>query len=262
MYDIGVDISTDSSNEHRKEIPMAMNRKKSKSPIKFVIRTAKIVKFVQIEMIMADNYLEKKFQQLQDARKVVVKRNHPSLDTLLHRNRSHRGYDRTRAVSLDELKKIVEVNTLTPSAMNRQALRFRPVTRETGAEKVLRRIRLGGALPELHLPLPGTEPEAFILVCATVPEDRFADIDLGISLQSMGLKAVEMGLNALIICAFDREGLAEDFGLDAAPLAVLAVGKGAERIFLKPVGAGESLRYYRKDGVHYVPKLRLEDLLL
>ena len=126
---------------------------------------------------MADNYLENKFDQLQKARKVVVKRNNPSLDTLLHKNRSHRGYDKSRVVTEDELRKIVAVNPLLPSGMNRQALRFKLVTRDTGAEKVLRRIRLGGALPELHLPLPGTEPEAFILVCATVPEDRIVDID-------------------------------------------------------------------------------------
>lgn len=211
---------------------------------------------------MADNYLEKKFQQMQDARKVVVKRNNPSLDTLLHRNRSHRGFDKNRTVTEEELRKIVSVNSLLPSAMNRQPLRFKLVTRTSGAEKVLARIRLGGALPQLHLPLPGTEPEAFILVCAAVAEDRFVDIDLGISLQSMGLKAVEMGLNALTICAFDQEALAKDFALPSAPLAVLAVGKGSDSIFLKPSGPEESRAYYRKEGVHYVPKLRPEDLLL
>ncbi len=211
---------------------------------------------------MADNYLENKFDQLQKARKVVVKRNNPSLDTLLHKNRSHRGYDKSRVVTEDELRKIVAVNPLLPSGMNRQALRFKLVTRDTGAEKVLRRIRLGGALPELHLPLPGTEPEAFILVCATVPEDRIVDIDLGISLQSMGLKAVEMGLNALIICAYDKQAVQEDFGLVYPPLAILAVGKGSESIFLKPVAEGETLKYYRVDGVHFVPKIRVEDLLL
>ena len=211
---------------------------------------------------MADNYLENKFDQLQKARKVVVQRNNPSLDTLLHRSRSHRGYDKSRVVTEEELRKIVAVNPLLPSGMNRQALRFKLVTRDTGAEKVLRRIRLGGALPELHLPLPGTEPEAFILVCATVPEDRIVDIDLGISLQSMGLKAVEMGLNALIICAYDKQAVQEDFGLVYPPLAILAVGKGSESIFLKPVAEGETLKYYRVDGVHFVPKIRVEDLLL
>ena len=210
---------------------------------------------------MADNYLEKKYEELREKRP-VIRRNHLSLDTLLHRNRSYRGYDPSRTVTRDELLKLVEVTTLVPSGMNRQALRFKLVTRETGAEKVLRRIRLGGALPELHLPLPGTEPEAFILVCATVLEDRIVDIDLGISLQSMGLKAVEMGLNALIICAFDKQAVQEDFGLAYPPLAILAVGKGSESIFLKPVAEGETLKYYRVDGVHFVPKIRVEDLLL
>jgi nitroreductase len=211
---------------------------------------------------MADNYLENKFERLQQARKVVVKRNHPSLDTLLHRNRSYRGFDPSRAVKEEELRKIVSVNPLLSSGMNRQALRFKLVTRDTGADKVLSRIRMGAALPQLHLPFPGTEPEAFILVCATVPEDRILDIDLGISLQSMGLKAVEMGLNVLIICAFDKQAVREDFGLPADPLAILAVGKGAESIFLKPVEAGEDLKYYRVDGVHFVPKIKEEDLLL
>ena len=211
---------------------------------------------------MADNYLENKFERLQQARKVVVKRNHPSLDTLLHRNRSYRGFDPSRVVTEEELRKIVSVNPLLSSGMNRQALRFKLVTRDTGADKVLSRIRMGAALPQLHLPFPGTEPEAFILVCATVPEDRILDIDLGISLQSMGLKAVEMGLNVLIICAFDKQAVREDFGLPADPLAILAVGKGAESIFLKPVEAGEDLKYYRVDGVHFVPKIKEEDLLL
>ena len=211
---------------------------------------------------MADNYLENKFERLQQARKVVVKRNHPSLDTLLHRNRSYRGFDPSRVVTEEELRKIVSVNPLLSSGMNRQALRFKLVTRDTGADKVLSRIRMGAALPQLHLPFPGTKPEAFILVCATVPEDRILDIDLGISLQSMGLKAVEMGLNVLIICAFDKQAVREDFGLPADPLAILAVGKGAESIFLKPVEAGEDLKYYRVDGVHFVPKIKEEDLLL
>ena len=35
-----------------------------------------------------------------------------------------------------------------------------------------------------------------------------------------------------------------------------------ESIYLKPVAAGESLIYYRKEGVHYVPKLGVDDLLV
>ena len=209
---------------------------------------------------MADNYLEKKFEELREKRP-VIRRNHLSLDTLLRRNRSYRGYDPSRMVTREELKKLVEVTTLVPSGMNRQALRYRLVTEEE-SDKVLPLIRLGAALPELHLPFPGTEPRAFLVVCSTVPESPVIDIDLGIAAPSLLLKAVETGLNGIIIRAFDPGKLQEALGLDLVPLLVIAIGKGAEDIFLKPVDAGESLTYYRKDGVHFVPKRKVDDILL
>ena len=209
---------------------------------------------------MADNYLEKKFEELREKRP-VIKRNHQSLDTLLRRNRSYRGYDPSRVVTREELKRLVEVTTLVPSGKNQQALRYKLVTAED-SDKVLPLIRLGGALPELHLPFPGTEPRAFLVVCSTIPENPVLDIDLGIAAQSLLLKAVEMGLNGIIIRAFDSGKLQENLGLDLVPLLVIAIGKGAENIFLKPVEAGDSLTYYRKDGVHFVPKLKADDLLI
>ena len=41
---------------------------------------------------MADNYLEKKMEALREVRPRVV-RNHPPLESLLKKNRSHLGYD-------------------------------------------------------------------------------------------------------------------------------------------------------------------------
>ena len=209
---------------------------------------------------MADNYLEKKFEELREKRP-VIKRNHLSLDTLLHRNRSYRGYDPSRTVTREELMKMVEATTMVPSGKNQQALRYRLVTADE-SDKVLPLIRLGGALPELHLPFPGTEPRAFLVICSTIPENPVLDIDLGIAAQSLLLKAVEMGLNGIIIRAFDPKKMQEALGLALVPLLVIAIGKGAENIFLKPVDAGDSLTYYRKDGVHFVPKLKVEDLLI
>ena len=123
-------------------------------------------------------------------------------------------------------------------------------------------VKMGRMLPELNLPFPGTEPEAFIVVCTTVKENPGVDIDLGISLQSMLLKAVEMGLGGLIIRNFDPAALKEALELPLDPVAVVAVGKPAETIELVTVREGESLNYYRKDGVHYVPKLPAEDLII
>lgn len=214
---------------------------------------------------MADNYLEKRYQEVFGGgagKKTISKKNNPSLDTLLLKNRSHRGYSHGRTVSMEELRTIASVNTKIPSAMNQQVLRFKLVTKESGSAKMLPLIKLGGALPELHLPLEGTEPEAFIIVCSDAPETRYVDMDLGISAQSMLLKAVEMGLNGILVCAIDKAAIKEAFELPSEPLAVLAVGKGAEKIQLLSISKAESHKYYRKEGIHYVPKLAFDEILL
>jgi nitroreductase len=208
---------------------------------------------------MADNYLEKRQEELANSQKKVVKRNHLSLDTLLRRNRSYRGFSGT--VSEAQLRELVGVVPLVASGMNRQALRFRLVS---GADAALVHplVKLGAALPEEHLPHPGMEPSAYIVVCSTVPEDKVVDIDLGIAAQSMLLKATEMGLGGIFILNFRREALKEALGLGLEPVAVIGLGKPAETVFLVPGASPDALSYYRKDGVHYVPKLSVEDLII
>lgn len=212
---------------------------------------------------MADNYLESKFDELHKAkRQTVIRQVGQSLDTLLLKNRSYRGYDHQQKVSIETLKTIVGVNNKIPSARNQQVLRFKLVNAENGAALILENIKMGGALPELHLPFEGTEPEAFIIVCSNIPENKMVDIDAGISVQSMLLKAVELGLRGLIIGAFNKEKIIQALQLPYEPLLILAIGKGNENIRLTEITEDEDHRYYRKDGTHYVPKVRMEDLII
>ena len=212
---------------------------------------------------MADNYLERREDALRSGGRTVLRRNTPSLDTLLRKNRSHRAFDTSYTVAMRQLEAIVSVNDKLPSGRNAQTLRFRLLDAPGGGEDFCRFLHLGGYLPELHLPTPGTEPKAFIIVCSIEAESPIVDIDLGISLQSMALKAVEIGLNALIVKAFNRQEIKEALGLPLDPLAVLAIGKGTERIALDEVPAGSDLRYYRDaDGTHHVPKIVVSDLLV
>lgn len=194
--------------------------------------------------------------QAQPAKRRVV-----TLRRLLQHNRSYRGYDASFKVREDQLRRIIEVVTLCPSARNQQVLRFRPVMGDEAAS-MLKYIRLGGALPELHLPFAGSEPNAFIVICSSVEESKYVDIDLGIAAQSMLLQAVEIGLGGICIGAFDHEPLKELLGLKYEPLLVLAIGRPAERIELKECGEGDNLTYYREGGVHYVPKIRVDDLII
>ena len=214
--------------------------------------------------LMADNYLEKKYDEVfgsgASSRRTIA--NRPSLESLMRRNRSYRGYDKQYVVHRRQLETIVRVNTLLASGMNAQRLRFRLVTKGEDADKVLRLVKMGAALKELHLPLPGTEPESFIIVCATAAESPVLDIDLGISAQSMLLKAVELGLGGLIIRNFDAAALREALSLPLDPLLVIAIGKPSETVQLVTVGQNDSLSYYRKDGIHFVPKLSIDELTI
>lgn len=183
-----------------------------------------------------------------------------SLVSLLAKNRSTRGFDASFKVRHDQLLSLIEAARLSPSAMNQQVLRYRLVTDEE-AHLVLPHIRLGGALPELGLPLPGTEPNAFVVIC-TDKESRFVDIDMGIATQSILLRAVEMGLNGVCIAAFDKERVREVLQLPLTPQLILAIGRSAERIEVVEIAEGENQRYYRNNGTHFVPKIKIEDLII
>ena len=191
----------------------------------------------------------------------MVRRTGHSLDSLLKKNRSYRGYDQSRVVTEEELKQLVAATTFAASGMNRQRLRYRLVTKGE-AGKVLPHITLGAALPEEHLPHPGTEPQAFIVVCATEPENKIIDIDLGIAAQSILLKAVDMGLGGIFILNFRAAAISETLGLPSDPIAIIAIGKPAEKIFIIPVHEGSDLNYYRRDGAHFVPKLQADDIII
>ena len=209
---------------------------------------------------MADNYLENKFEEFRN--KTVARKPAVSLGTLLRRNRSYRGFDKSCPVTQAQLRRIAEVCTLVPSGRNQQVLRLKLLTRNNGADQMQGLYKLGAALPELHLPFPGTEPEAFIIICSTVEPDKWVHMDVGIAAQSMLLKAVEMGLGGICIGAFNKQALIETFALPYEPVLMLAIGKPAEKIELLPVHAGEPLKYYRENGIHYVPKIVANDLIL
>lgn len=206
---------------------------------------------------MADNYIEKREAELREQRP-KVKRVNKSIDTLLRQNRSYRGYG-PEPVTEEQLRTIVGVYRYVPSGMNAQPLRFHLVAGED-AQKVHPLVKLGAALPQEHLPHPGEEPRAYIVICADRPENRVVDMDLGIAGQSMLLKAADMGLNGIFILNFNADALQKALGLPLRPLAVIGLGKGTERIFI--VDRQDSLSYYRQDGIHFVPKLSLEDVLI
>ena len=210
---------------------------------------------------MADNYLGRKMEEYEAQKCASVRTRRVSLVSLLAKNRSTRGFDASFKVRHDQLLSLIEAARLSPSAMNQQVLRYRLVTDEE-AHLLLPHRRVGGAVPNLGLPLPGTEPNAFIVICSTVEESKYVDMDLGIVAQSMLLQAVEIGLGGICIGAFDHKELREELQLPYEPLLVLAIGRPKEHIELKECSEGDVLTYYREGDVHYVPKIKVDDLII
>ena len=209
---------------------------------------------------MADNYLGRKMEEYEAQKCASVRTRRVSLVSLLAKNRSTRGFDASFKVRHDQLLSLIEAARLSPSAMNQQVLRYRLVTDEE-AHLLLPHIRLGGALPELGLPLPGTEPNAFVVIC-TDKEGRYVDIDMGIATQTILLRAVEMGLNGVCIAAFDKEKVREALQLPLTPQLIIAIGRSAEHIEVVEITEGDDQKYYRNNGTHFVPKIKIEDLII
>ena len=211
---------------------------------------------------MADNFLGNKMEEhLARQQHSKAAKTTRSFNQLVLENRSYRAFDKSFEVNEHHLRRMLEVCNKIPSARNQQVLRYRMVWGEE-AEKLNAFIRLGGALPELNLPAPGTEPSAYIIICSKVEESRYVSVDLGIAAQTILLKAADMGLNGICIGAFNKAAVTETLALPCEPLLLLGIGKGAEKIVLRDIEVGEPQNYYREEGVHVVPKLRLEDLLI
>lgn len=208
---------------------------------------------------MADNYLEKRYEEIfgSGAKSKCRKTSKPqSLNSLLLKNRSHRIYNQDFLVSEEQLRSIVEVCTKIPSARNQQILRYKLVLGDQ-ADIIKGKIRLGG-----HAEVETIAPRAYIIICSTVEESRWVDVDLGIAAQSMLLKTVELGLRGICIGAFSKEAVAEALSLPYEPLLIIGIGKSDEAIQLTSIRTGQSQSYYERDGIHFVPKLHTEDILL
>lgn len=187
---------------------------------------------------------------------------------LAMRSRSYRGYDESRKVTREELISMVECARLAPSSVNMQPLRYYLACDEETVNKIQPLTGWARALPQLNLPHPGKHPTAFIVICQDLERnqalDRFQK-DVGIVAQTILLAATEMGLGGIMIGNYNPDKVREALELPETlrPMLIVAIGKPDEEIVLTEIGPDGSLNYYRDENdVHYVPKRRLEDLLI
>ena len=187
---------------------------------------------------------------------------------LVKQSRSYRGYDESRKVTRDELESFVDCARLAPSTANIQPLKYYVACEEEIVTSIQSFTRWAGALQELDLPYKGTYPTAFIVICQDILIGKNLSQfqkDVGIVAQTMLLAAAEMGLGGCMIGNFSAEKVKEALQLEEhiIPVLVVAFGKGHESIIVTEVEDGDSVKYYRdEEGNHYVPKRKLQDVLL
>ena len=189
------------------------------------------------------------------------------LKDLLLSSRSYRSFDESVKISPGQLADWVDCVRYAPSSINLQMLKFVAVTDETLCARMLANTRWAGKIKDMKLPPDGHAPVAYIVICAdknVIPTAESFEKDVGICAQTIMLAACESGFGGCMIGSFSPDAFEEILGLgeNLVPRLVLALGKPDERVELIGEAEDGSVTYYRENGIHYVQKRKLENILI
>lgn len=188
------------------------------------------------------------------------------LKDLVLTNRSYRRFYQDEEISVETLKELIDLARNTASTVNSQALKYKLVCTPEENEKVFNSLAWAGLLKGKGTPCEGERPSAYIIVMCDLELGKNKYWDEGIAVQTIMLGAAEKGLGGCIFGSVKREQLASDFGIDPEKYAidlVLALGKPKETVKLVEVDESQSTAYYRdENGIHYVPKRSLDDIII
>ena len=180
--------------------------------------------------------------------------------------RSYRRFQQDVPISAEELMDMVDTARITGSAANAQALKFKIVKTPEECARVYASLNWADALADWPGPSEGERPSAYIIIACDLAIGKNKQWDDGIAAQTILLSAVEKGYGGCMLGSVKRSELAETLCLDPQAYSidlVLALGKPVEQVVLAPLNADGSTTYYRDENqVHYVPKRRLEDIIL
>ena len=178
--------------------------------------------------------------------------------------RTCRRFAEDKPLSREDLDFLVECARHTPSARNAQQVRFVEVLSECAA-KLFPLTHWAMALKDWKGPFAGERPTAFLGLALPKSCGELAFVDLGICAQTVQLAATSRGFGCCIIKSFDQQKAEELLEIpdDLQLSLVLGLGVTAEKRVSVDLPASGSLNYYRDaEGVHYVPKRSLEELVI
>lgn len=187
---------------------------------------------------------------------------------IVKKSRSYRGYDESRRISREELLELVDCARFAPSSVNGQPFQYLLVWKKEDVDRLQPLTGWARALPDMKLPHPGKCPTAFVVICQNTEWDSNLNRylrDVGAVAQTMLLAATQEGLGGIMIGNFSPAKVAQEMELPETivPMLIVAFGKPDEKIVITEIENGQSTKYYRDEqDVHYVPKRKLEDIVL
>ncbi|MBW6502141.1 MAG: nitroreductase family protein [Bacteroidales bacterium] len=187
-----------------------------------------------------------------------------SFDELVLKTRSYRRFDESHRLNDEILRELAGLARLSASAANRQPLRFLLYSSREDCERIFPSTAWAGYLKDWDGPVPGERPSGYIIILGDTDITGNFMVDHGIAAQSIMLGATARGLGGCMIASIKRDDLRKELGIPDRYeiLLVLALGKPVENVIIEDIKDGD-IRYWRDSaGNHYVPKRRLDDLIL
>jgi nitroreductase len=177
------------------------------------------------------------------------------------RRRSIRCFEQ-QELALEILRKLVNAGRVAPSAANKQPLEYMIVSSPDLRDKVFETLRWAAYIAPEGTPKEGEKPTAYIIVLVN-NKHKIPDFarDVGAAAENIILTAFEEGIGICWLRSVDRKKVCDMFHLPKhiEVDSVLALGYPGEAPVM--VDMGDSIKYWRKDGIHYVPKRRLNDII-
>jgi nitroreductase len=187
------------------------------------------------------------------------------IDDLIKRNRSTRRFDQAHRIDMEIMRQLVDLARLSASGANKQPLKYLLSCDAKKNALIFPHLAWAGYLEDWPGPAEGERPSAYIVVLGDKEVSKAFGCDHGIAAQSILLGATERGLAGCMIGSVKRSEMRRALGIHSRfdILLVIALGRPKETIALETVEPGGDIRYWRdEEGVHHVPKRRLEDVVI
>ena len=181
-------------------------------------------------------------------------------------NRTCRRFYQDVPVEKETLRELVDLARMSASGSNIQPLRYiLSCDAETNA-RIFPLLGFAGQLKDWPGPGEGERPAAYIVILGDTQNNKvFFEVDAGLATQNIMLGAREKGLGGCMHKSVNRGKLSEAFGIDERYeiLYVISIGKPKETVVMEEVGPDGKTNYWRdSDGVHHVPKYKLDDIII